>query len=319
MIVSSCPLRVSLFGGSTDNPAFIKKYGYGSVISFACDLKTYVSITKDKFGANNYSHKYVLNYSKREEVESAGDIKNEIIKLVVDHFNLPPISIFLTSDVYSHGSGLASSSSYLISLIKAASIMTGEEMSEHEICALALKLEQRINPHCGYQDPYGCGVGGFKRMEFFSNGIVKHTPLPIDMFRYYDAHLIFTGITRNSKEVLSSVTDNIDAALPLWDITEKAFDALYAENYDIVFQKMQEGWEQKKKSSNMIIGNEKIKTIDNDLSNNPTILAHKLCGAGNGGFFLTFSEKNNLNLLGQYENQYVKINVSPNGVEGRVL
>ena len=38
MIIASCPLRVSLFGGSTDNPHFVDKYGYGSVISFACDL-----------------------------------------------------------------------------------------------------------------------------------------------------------------------------------------------------------------------------------------------------------------------------------------
>ena len=43
MYVTHCPLRVSLFGGSTDNPYFVKKYGYGSVISFTCDLKTYVT------------------------------------------------------------------------------------------------------------------------------------------------------------------------------------------------------------------------------------------------------------------------------------
>ena len=49
MIISSCPLRVSLFGGSTDNPFFVKKYGYGSIISFI-NLKTYVTIGQDKFG-----------------------------------------------------------------------------------------------------------------------------------------------------------------------------------------------------------------------------------------------------------------------------
>ena len=46
MIIASCPLRISLFGGSTDNPYFVKKYGYGSVISFTSDLKTYVTIVK---------------------------------------------------------------------------------------------------------------------------------------------------------------------------------------------------------------------------------------------------------------------------------
>jgi D-glycero-alpha-D-manno-heptose-7-phosphate kinase len=67
MIVSSCPLRVSLLGGSTDSPKFIQNYKYGTVISFPCDLKTYVAISQDKFGSNK-NNKYVLNYSKREEV-----------------------------------------------------------------------------------------------------------------------------------------------------------------------------------------------------------------------------------------------------------
>ena len=52
MLVASCPLRISLFGGSTDNPYFVEKYGYGSVISFTCDLKTYVTISQDRIGYN---------------------------------------------------------------------------------------------------------------------------------------------------------------------------------------------------------------------------------------------------------------------------
>ena len=39
MIYASCPLRISLFGGSSDNPYYVEKNGYGSVISFTCDLK----------------------------------------------------------------------------------------------------------------------------------------------------------------------------------------------------------------------------------------------------------------------------------------
>ncbi len=49
MLIASCPLRISLFGGSTDNPYFVKQYGYGSVISFTCDLKTYVTISQIKW------------------------------------------------------------------------------------------------------------------------------------------------------------------------------------------------------------------------------------------------------------------------------
>ena len=121
MFIASCPLRVSLFGGSTDNPYFVEKYGYGSVISFTCDLKTYVTISQDKFGFNR-DHKYIINYSRREEVSEIKDIQNEVVRVVLEHFNMPPCQVTLTSDAYSQGSGLASSSSYLISLIKACSM-----------------------------------------------------------------------------------------------------------------------------------------------------------------------------------------------------
>ena len=79
---------------------------------------------------------------------------------------MPPVQVTLTSDAYSQGSGLASSSSYIISLIKLC-IFKDQQMTDSEICKLAYELELKFNPYCGYQDPYGCGMGGFKRMEFF--------------------------------------------------------------------------------------------------------------------------------------------------------
>jgi D-glycero-alpha-D-manno-heptose-7-phosphate kinase len=127
MIVSSTPLRISLFGGSTDNPYFVDKFGYGSVISFACDLKTYISISQDKFGQNKHDNKYIINYSKREESKTIEEINNDIVRLVLEYFNVPPILVSMTSDVFSHGSGLASSSSYLISLIKAVAIFLNKK------------------------------------------------------------------------------------------------------------------------------------------------------------------------------------------------
>ena len=36
--------------------------------------------------------------------------------------------------------------------------------------------------------------------------------------------------------------------------------------------------------------------MDKTLEENDTVLAHRLCGAGNGGFFLTFSKKNTLKI-----------------------
>ena len=168
MIIASCPLRVSLFGGSTDNPLFVETYGHGSVISFTCSLRTYVTISQDKIG-RNHNHKYIINYSRREEVSSIDEIDNEVVRVVLQHFDMPPVHVTLTSDAFSQGSGLASSSSYLISLIKACLIFKGKAMTDVEICRLAYGLELQFNPYCGYQDPFGCGVGGFKKIDFMES------------------------------------------------------------------------------------------------------------------------------------------------------
>jgi galactokinase/mevalonate kinase-like predicted kinase len=55
--------------------------------------------------------------------------------------------------------------------------------------------------------------------------------------------------------------------------------------------------------------------MDEQLNENETVLAHKLCGAGNGGFFLVFSEKDSLTI----PYQSVKIDVESNGVIGKKL
>ena len=213
MIIASCPLRVSLFGGSTDNPYFVKEYGYGSVISFTSDLKTYVTLSQDKFGFNKKEHKYIINYSKREEVVCVDDIQNEVVRVVLDYFDMPPVHVMLTSDSYSQGSGLASSSSYIISLM------------EFVVCSMAIRCLtptfvnwhinlRQFNPYCGYQDPYGCGIGGFKRIEFMDDYRVKYEYLPQEFLDDYDMHLIFTESLETLKNS-ENITCNLNKVQPM--------------------------------------------------------------------------------------------------------
>lgn len=315
MYVSSCPLRVSLFGGSTDNPYFVQKYGTGSVISFSCNLKTYITLHEDKLGYNMQGRKYIVNYSKREETEFIGDIKNELVRIVLNYFGCFPLTVSMTSDAYSQGSGLASSSSYIISLIKSISLFKDLYLTDIEICELAFKLEQEINPYCGYQDPYGCGIGGFKKIDFEKGGIIKYEFLSTELFEKYDAHLVFTGITRNSKSVLQDVTTNIDKALPLLKTVEDAHYCLVNKDYKTFLELLNHSWNQKKQTSSLITENKNIQEIDKTLLETKEVIAHKLCGAGNGGFFLVFSEPNTLKI--PYES--IKIDVESNGVVGHKL
>ena len=311
MYIASCPLRVSLFGGSTDNPYFVEKYGRGSVISFTSNLKTYVAISQDTIGYNNQG-KYIINYSRREEVSSINEIENEVVRTVLEYYNIPPVQVTLTSDAYSQGSGLASSSSYTISLIKACCLFLDKSITDNEACKLAYHLERTYNPYCGYQDPYGCGVGGFKRINFMGDNSVTYEFLPTDIFECYDTHLVFSGVTRNSKGILKKVSKNLYKVKPILKTCDKAYDTLMKENLDKFLFLLGKSWHQKKETSPSIAECDTIIEIDHVLEKNDTVCAHKLCGAGNGGFFLVFSEKDTLNI--PYD--CVRITVEPNGVYG---
>ena len=315
MYVASCPLRISLFGGSTDNPYFVEKYGRGSVISFTSSLKTYVTISQDKFGFNRDKHKYIINYSRREEVSSIKDIQNEVVRTVLNHFDMPPVQVTLTSDAYSQGSGLASSSSYTISLIKACCLFSNLSITDNDVCKLAYRLERIYNPYCGYQDPYGCGVGGFKKIDFLSDGSVRYEFLPSTIFDYFDIHLVFSGVTRNSKKILKNITENLDKVKPLLETSDEAYTIIMQEDYDKFLYLLGRSWHQKKQTSSIIAENDIICEIDFTLESNDSVCAHKLCGAGNGGFFLTFSEKDSLTI--PYDS--VKINVETDGVYGKSI
>ena len=312
MYITSCPLRVSLFGGSTDNPYFVQKYGRGSVISFSSNLKTYVTLHEDMLGFNKEGRKYIVNYSRREETDSIGDIQNDIVRVALNHFGCHPMSISMKSDAYSQGSGLASSSAYTISLIKAFSMYYNMSLTDVEICSLSYQLELESNPYAGYQDPYGCGIGGFKRIDFEKGGIVRFDFLSQDFFKNYDMHLMFTGVTRNAKDVSADVTKNLHKIKPLLKTADKAFDTLIKKDYDKFLYLIKQSWTQKKETSSVITENQIIKDMDKVLEDNETVLAHRLCGAGNGGFFLTFSYKDKLKV--PYD--CVKITVNPSGVSG---
>jgi D-glycero-alpha-D-manno-heptose-7-phosphate kinase len=320
MIIASTPLRISLFGGSTDTPAFIEKYGRGAVISFASSLKTFVTISQDRFGANSKFREYIVNYSRREEVDSIGEIQNDIVRLVLSRFNVDPITVSLSGDVFSHGSGLASSSSYVISLIKAVSSFIGTELTDSEICALAYDIELELNPYCGLQDPYGCGFGGFKLLEFAQGRRVRVEFLPTGLFDAYDCHLIFTGVTRESKRVLKDVSKSVDKSVPLLELVSLAYDALVDEKYESVLGYLNESWSEKKKTSSLITASPEISRLDAELAQHKQVLAHKLLGAGNGGFFLCFTEKGiafseSVAGLGDQRGS-VEVKISGEGIEG---
>lgn len=307
MITVKCPVRISLLGGSSDLDSYLDIYGNGSVISFTPNLYTYISVYKDVLGKNNLEKKYIVNYSKREEVTDSNEIQNDLVRQYYKTIKVDPCSVHMTSDIFSHGSGLAVSSSYSCGLIMAMAEFCGKKLTQIECGIDAHNLEKNINPLLGYQDVFGCCIGGFKKIEFQKNTLPKYTFLPTKIFNYFDCYLYYTGYTRSSTEVLKNViVPKQDTFNPLVKQAEKY---LLDEQYYLFMDMMKEGWEEKKRTSKNVLQNVKILEIDTMLSNMKECVAHKLCGAGNGGFFLCFFEKNT-----QVPNEFYKINLTADGV-----
>jgi galactokinase/mevalonate kinase-like predicted kinase len=80
--------------------------------------------------------------------------------------------------------------------------------TDSEICKVAYEIEKTINPFCGYQDPYGCGMSGFKRMDFKQNAI-SYEYFSNEIFETYDMHLVYTGITDNDRALTLTNLDNV--------------------------------------------------------------------------------------------------------------
>lgn len=282
IIVTQTPLRISLAGGSTDLQGYLDVYKRGKVISFTPDLFTYIIL---KQSSTKY---YRIIYSRIENVLTSQEIQNDIARVVLSYFEMPPVEVMFTADIPSTGSGLASSSSYLISLIKACLRFKNLEWSQEEIGKVAIQLEREFNPLTGYQDVYGCLIEGLKVMNFDENGLVDYKIFNPKIFHIYDFYLVPTEGTRSSTEILATV--NYEKVYKLLDVADIVDEALEQENFEAVVMKIKEGWLSKQKTSPHIM-NSKIKQIDKILSKCKEVLAWRLIGAGNGGYFLVITEK----------------------------
>jgi len=280
MIISKCPLRISLAGGSTDLQSYLDKYGKGSVITFTPNLYTYITL---KPSTTKY---YRIIYSSTENYLDPDEIKNDIAREVIKYFNLPAVEINFTSDIPSTGSGLASSSSYLIAMINAALAFKNKKLDKYELSKLALEIEHIFNPLTGYQDIYGCVFDQFKKLEFNSTGLSDISYYKTSLFELYDMYLIPTGVTRSSTNILSSL--DIDKIHNLMGPVNNIDNYIKSNDYDSIFKEINIGWELKKQTSPEI-SNNKISNLENKLND---VLAKRLIGAGAGGYFLVIVEKN---------------------------
>lgn len=110
MLIAQGPLRVSLFGGGSDLPAFLER-NEGAVLSFAIDKRVYVV-------GHPFTHRrgILLKYSKSEDVESPEQLQHPIARVVLERYGLNDMDISVMSDVPA-GTGMGSSSAFTVAIL----------------------------------------------------------------------------------------------------------------------------------------------------------------------------------------------------------
>ena len=167
MLITRTPFRVSLCGGGSDLPQFYRKHG-GCVISTTINKYMYIT-SHPSFDKNTT----VLKYSKTETVHDINDIEHSIFRECLKKEGLEGLEITSIADV-PQGTGLGSSSSFTVGLIKNLKCHKREYISKNDVAKDACEMEIDIlkNP-IGKQDQYAAAFGGLNFYQFNNNNIVN--------------------------------------------------------------------------------------------------------------------------------------------------
>jgi D-glycero-alpha-D-manno-heptose-7-phosphate kinase len=197
------------------------------------------------------------------------------------------------------GSGLGSSSTLVVVMIRAFAELLNLPLDDYTIAQLAYRLERvDCGLQGGRQDQYSATFGGFNFMEFFADERAIINPLRIKNWVICELEaslvLFFTGVSRESAHIIANQSDNVKSGLT------EALDAMHGIKHEALVMKecllrgdfaglvesMRLGWENKKRSAKTV-SNSHIDMIY-DAAIRAGALAGKVSGAGGGGFMLFF-------------------------------
>jgi len=295
MIISRAPLRISLGGGGTDLPSYYREHG-GYVLSAAIDKYVYITLHE------TFQREYLIKYSSTEVVQKIDEIKHPIIReaLRLVPVAAPHLEIVSMSDIPA-GTGLGSSGSFTVALLRALHTMNKEFVPRQLLAEMACHIEiDLLGEPIGKQDQYIASFGGITGFEFCPDGKVHVTPLPISSETLYNLEdnllLFFTGFTRSASAILAEQDQRtrggdrgmIDHLHAIKQFGYESRDALQNGNLRRFAEIMHEHWERKKFRSKSMTNS----AIDDyyELARRNGALGGKLIGAGGGGFLMLYSE-----------------------------
>ena len=313
MILTRTPYRISLSGGGTDLPKFFKKkFCYGRIISFSIKKYIYISV--------NFldEKKIILKYSKTENVSNTRGVKHKLIKKVLEYFKINNgIEIHSIGDFSGNGTGLGSSSAFVIGLINAISNFKNINLSKKQIYKLAVKIELSAYPHIGIQDHLACTYGGMNYWKIKNKKIYRKKITNKKILKNLNnMFIVNTHIKRSANLIIKNYKFSNKSILKLRKSaseTDKLFKNLKTDEY--LREAINNSWQLKKKLNPKVTTPKIDKIIKKGLDSGA--LASKLLGAGGGGFVLFYVKNSSINRFKKKMKKFspIKLNLDTVGTE----
>lgn len=287
MIISQTPYRVSFAGGGTDLPAFYQREA-GAVLSAALNHHMYVTVHK-RFAPN-----IRVAYSTTETAAAVDEIKHELVREALRLAGLDtPMEITTIGDVPA-GTGLGSSSTLTVGLLKAFHAYKGDIVTPQQLGCESCKIEIEIlKKPIGRQDQYAAAHGGLNYMRFNPDDTVDVEPVPCRAETLAELErrslLMYTNTTRSADAILErqgrETAGSMAVLRQMRDLAGEMRSAIAGRgDLDRFASLLHDGWELKRALGCGITNN----GIDEQYRASRAAGAQggKLLGAGGGGFML---------------------------------
>ena len=295
MILTRAPLRISLGGGGTDLPSYYSRHG-GFILSAAIDKYVYIAVNRPS--ADDLIR---VKYSAYEEVATPDELQHDLVRPSLKLLGIDRrVEIASMADVPA-GTGLGSSSTYLVALMTALHELQRVPISVSELAELAFHVEEELAGHpVGKQDHYLAAFGGITCLEIGRDGTVDTSPLDLSQAVLEELNaqtlLFFTGISRSATSILEqqrhdSSSSNgavIDSLHRTKEMGLVIRDALLRGDLSQFGALLDEHWQNKKRRSDRI----SLTEVDRwyDRAREAGAVGGKLIGAGGGGFLMVYCE-----------------------------
>lgn len=299
MLITRAPVRISFGGGGTDLEAYYARYG-GMVVSAAINKYFYTMVSRGdhREGIQLISSDYRTFYRHDPSQPFFWNGNLSLPRAILHHFGLErEYNFFLASEV-PPGTGLGSSGSVAVTLVRAASTLCDIALSRYEIAELASYVEiEKMGMPVGKQDQYSAAFGGLNVITFTRDGVtVEPIQMAAGACRQLESNLMlfFTGSTRESSNILQhqkrASEDNqgkvVSSLHAIKGLAQEIRECLEQGDLAGFGELMHQGWQHKKNLAPNITNG----FIDRcyHLAREHGVLGGKITGAGGGGFLMLY-------------------------------